>query len=55
MPEREEMKSPTSSQGTVLFCGLLNLSLSLGSSAEHKKRDKMLDGKPASGIVAWSL
>jgi hypothetical protein len=26
-----------------------------GFWAEYKKKDKMLDGKPAPGIVAWSL
>jgi len=31
LPEREEMKSLTSSQGTILFKGLLDLSLSWGS------------------------
>jgi len=31
MSECEEMKSPTSSQGMVLFNGLLDLSLSWGS------------------------
>jgi hypothetical protein len=55
MQKCEEMKSPTNSQGTVLFNGLLELSLSLGLYAEYKKKHKMLDGKPASGIVVWSL
>jgi len=55
MPECEEMKSPTSLEGMVLFKGLLGLSLSWGIYVEYKKKDKMLDGKPASGIVAWSL
>jgi hypothetical protein len=31
MPECEDMKSPTSSQGTVLFNGLLDPSFSWGS------------------------
>ena len=30
MPERKEMKSPTRSQGTGLFNGLLDLSVSWG-------------------------
>jgi hypothetical protein len=33
----------------------LDLSLSWGLLAEHKKKDKMLNGKPTFGIVAWSL
>jgi hypothetical protein len=38
MPECEEMKSPTSSQGTVLFNGLLDPSLFLGSSRQDIRR-----------------
>jgi len=48
------MKSPTSSQGVVLFSSLLDFSLSWGLKAEYKK-DEMLDGETASGIMAWSL
>jgi len=49
------MKSATSLQGMVLFNGLLVLSPAWGLYAEYKKKDKMMDGKPASVIVAWSL
>jgi hypothetical protein len=55
MPVCEEMKLSTGLQETVLFSGVLDLSLSWGSQAEYKKKDKMLDGKPASGIAAWPL
>jgi hypothetical protein len=55
MPECEEMKSPTSSRGTVLFNGLWTLAFRWGFLAEYQKKDKMLDGKPASGIVLRSL
>jgi len=50
------MKLLTSPQGTVLFNGLLDLILSWGVlNAENEKTDETLDGKTASGIVAWSL
>jgi hypothetical protein len=49
------MKLLTSWQETVLFNGLLDLSLSWVSLGRIYEKNKMLDGKPASGIVAWSL
>jgi hypothetical protein len=56
MLECEEMKWPISSQETVLFNSLLDLSLSWGGlCAEYKKKDKTLDGKPASGIAELSV
>jgi hypothetical protein len=54
IPECEERKLLTSSQETVLFNGLLDLSLSWGSVGRIQE-DKTMDGKPASGIVVWSL
>ena len=38
IPVCEEMKSPTSSQGTVLFNGLLDLNLSWGVSRQNVRR-----------------
>jgi hypothetical protein len=43
------MKSPTSSQGTIMFNVLLDQSLFGGLSAEYKKNDKSLDGQSAFG------
>jgi hypothetical protein len=51
MPELEEMKSLTGSQGVVLVSGLLGLSPFWGSQAEHKKKNKKLSRKTTSGIV----
>jgi hypothetical protein len=50
----EEMKSPTSSQRTVLFRSLWDQSLFGGLKAERKKKQKTLVGQPAFGNVAWS-
>jgi hypothetical protein len=40
----EEMKLLTSWQGMVLFRSLLYQRISQGFEAEHKKKDKTLDG-----------
>jgi len=52
----EEMKWPTSSQETVLFKGLLELSLFWGVSRQNiRRRIKRWMEKTAFGIVTWSL
>ena len=51
MLECEEMKSPTSSQGTVLFNGLLDLSLSWGSLGRIRR--KMKSWMEKQHLVLW--
>ena len=52
MPECEEVKSPTGFQGTVLFKGLLDLSLSWGVSRQNIRR-KIKRWMETQHLVLW--